>query len=420
VSVASRARRRVRRLAHGQGLTVSGYGYVKAGGPRSLAERTSGSLNKQATREIATAYKPALASVDRRKAQINAIDAKRAADEGAFQSWLTTQQATLRSEAAGRDAQLRTALATHKAELQTALTAATSGTPGAGGIAPTQPNALEAATAASIQGRQAESQLGVERQMHLTGQLQTANQGNELSLFGNLQAQRQAETYQQLADAADGEDKIRLQQAADLAKRLADLTTNEQTKAQVRIASQQFAVKEANDAADAAASRATTRAGQAVTKHGQELSHADRVAARKQQAQQHADDFEAKHGIPFATYQGWSASHKRRFLADEKAKDKAAGGRGADETNRIRKARTQLSQGVGAIINGVPGKDKDGNPIIVRAPANNPSQWLQQHGYPKEVADAAAFIALQRKGFKGKMPRRIKDALYKLTGIRGL
>lgn len=414
----ARARARAVKQAHGMGLTWSGYNFFKAGGERALAERTGKSLTAQANREINTSYKPVQAAFDKRAGQIKAIDSKRAADEEQFKSWVVQQQATLRSEADTRDKELRSTAAGYQKSLTDRITAIQGQNPAGQPV-----NALEAAqgTAAIAVGT-AQNQ-GLNRGIGLDRTLMDANQANTWALQATLTAKRQAQTYQAMADNADGAQKAALQQAADLQKRTAELLDGETQKAQLRIAGTQFDQKSQLAQQNAAA-------GRNVTRRGQTLSHADRVAARKQAAQDKADAFFQKHGVQYTTFSSWSDKRRRRFLASEK-KSGGSGSGPHHTATQLEASRLLLSKTVGLIANGVSVKQADGTTTIEKAPppgSGRVSAWLQAHNVPKEYADAAAHIFWTRHGqanspnlpTRQPMPKSIADALFKVAGIRGL
>lgn len=271
-------------MAHRQGLTLSGYQYVRAGGARSLAERTQRSLQKQATRELSRAYAPVERELSRRDQQARSLDAKRAADEEVFKSWLNNTQAQLRSDAERQDQELRALAAKNRDELKTRLDTILQSTPGFGGAQAAQPAAVAAAaTAATARGAAADTAL-LGRQS-AGSDLLAATSANNLAYAASLTAKRQAQTLKSLADNADERTKAVLARAGDEQKRLGQLLDNEMQKAQARIAAQQFGAKLEQDEIQDVRSNRTKRAGQRITRLNKlsevEQRRADRAARRE-------------------------------------------------------------------------------------------------------------------------------------------
>lgn len=282
-TAAQRRRRRIRlnRRAHSQGLTRTGFDYVQAGGERTLAERTTTSLRSQAEREMAEAYKPVNEGYSRRRGQIEALDAKRAADEQAFNQWSQQQRAALLSAAEARDAQLLALSAQQQKDLGGRLDEIRAARPNVSG-GPGDTSVQDAAAAASTQQSAAAGQ-GMLARLGLGANLRTATAANSLNYERAISAKRQSETFEMLRDLADDEDKVAIDRASNRAKRIADLLGNEQEKTQLRIAAQQFGTKEANDLAVAQQAAEDRAAGRATSERGQDITRQnalDRIAAK--------------------------------------------------------------------------------------------------------------------------------------------
>jgi hypothetical protein len=102
------------KMAHKRGFTVGGQ---LSNAPDALKERTNVSLRKQAEKTMAAAYKPVTAELSRRERAQGHLEAKRAADDAAYNMWLTGESDKLTAQAAAADA----ALATQQSDIATDL-----------------------------------------------------------------------------------------------------------------------------------------------------------------------------------------------------------------------------------------------------------------------------------------------------------
>lgn len=233
----------VRRYARRHGLTFQGGAYAIAGGEPQFAERDPGSLKKQAHREIQQAYKPAEKEYNRREGQIRALDTKRQGDEATFRTWLTQQQATLRSQAQGRDQELRGVLAQGQKDLQGRLQALHGSIQNNEGAGPAPQSAAgtaaETATTAAAQGTSDR----IANLQRLGVQQGAATDSNAFAYQASLSNARAKDTIDQLHKLADQRGDLALKQSAAEAGRLAGLLDTELKKGQLRIAASQFGQK---------------------------------------------------------------------------------------------------------------------------------------------------------------------------------
>src|SRR4051812_44209632 len=73
------------RAAHARGVTIAG---AVSGAPDPLKERLHSSLKAQAQRTVNDSYAPDLADLSRQDSRVQNLDAKRSADNAAYQQWL--------------------------------------------------------------------------------------------------------------------------------------------------------------------------------------------------------------------------------------------------------------------------------------------------------------------------------------------
>lgn len=391
-------------LAHRQGLTLAGYKYVKAGGERALAERRRGSLQKQAVREIKRSYAPAEEDLSRREKQIRSIDSKRASDEEGYKSWLTQQQANLRSEAEGRDQALRTIQGTQTKELGERLDAIRAASGGANipkEVAIAQQGVLD---------RNAQSVTAVQGIQNLGVQQARATDSNAFAYQASLSAKRAADSYDKLLEVADDRGKVLLQKASDLNRRIAGLFDTEIKKAEDRIAQQLNTGK-------AIETGRHNRAGEENTRQGH-LGTEGRWAMG-------GDHY----GYTNDEWSKFSAAKRRSIRAKDKAnKDKPVSGRqvaqwqqavgeadGAIDTSQ-RASRTpgakavdrKLGDTINAAINA--NKKKKGSGVSF---AKSAVDQLVAGGMNRDAANIAVFRKLYPSG---KLPKWLREA--KSRGIR--
>lgn len=430
------------RKAHRMGLTLRGFGYYSAGGERALAERTGSSIRKQAQSEMAAAYAPAAKSFDRREQQINSLDAKRQADEAAYRTWVTQKQAEIATQAQTARETLNTLADNHTNQLATNLGQIRSDNAArqqAIGGTQAPPDALAEAQQGAILASDQNSRNAVTARQRIGVDMIGAVQSNTLAHAASISAHRQSETLAQLAAVADDRDKALLQQGSDVSKRIAELLAGEGTNAQARIAQGQFDQKLRLDARKFDAAERDKKLGRGVTKRGQDLSHADRVAARAQKDRQKAQDFFAKYGMTPEEFARHSQKGRQRII--DNAPGGGAGGKGAKNTpKQLQDNRNQLSRAADLLNNGIvvgTGKSqrtdsyKGGNVNWGTAPdgrttraqqtaINGAAAFLRRHGWSKEYAEAAAWTWAKRNGFKGPVPKGVQGNLKKVAGIRGL
>jgi hypothetical protein len=261
------------RQLHRQGFNVRGY---IPGAPDALQPRLQSFLTKQAKRTIGTAYAGAEQELDSRTSRAKAIMAKRQRDNEAFQTWLTTQQASLRAEDNNRNAQLQATIAQHQqdtknAMLQVQSNAATnlaaqhvaSGSVDSGGV-------VTGAQNAAIESGAARATALTEGQ-NRSSNLLAANQANAMAFAKAQESKDFARSLQELADVADEGTKLKLQKGADMAKEISHLLDQEiakaQQNAQLQVAGQKLGVQMAGIRQRDRANQRTT----GTAKRGQNL-----------------------------------------------------------------------------------------------------------------------------------------------------
>lgn len=390
------------------GLTFAGYRYLRAGGERSLAERTGASLRRQAAREMRTAYEPVERTFSRREQQIRDLDTKHQADEAAFQSWLVNQQNTIRQEQDNRVAATRALVQGQQAELMNRVNEMaderlkTIQKTGGATAPPSDVVEKTAAAAGAAAGRAVGNIAG---RTTLGSDLTAATSANNLAYLAAQRSTRQAKMLEALAEVADDRNKGALQQAADHNRRVAQLLEGEVQKAQLRIASSEFSTKEANDLLDEARDRATTRRGQDVTREGQK-----EVTRREGQKVN-------KYGYTNKQWGRFSPSHRQRII--KKFEKEVGGGKkkGTGPNPRQRAtARSNIAtarqQAAGVVR---PPAGQDGTPKPWPPPKVGPgkalvlSTWLQrQWGWPKNLADIVSWEVAYRHKPGAKYPKGIE------------
>ncbi len=210
--------------AHARGFSVAG---ALSGQPDPLKERTRGSLVKEATGTVKTAFAPAEAEYTQQESKIRALDAKRQTDNTHFQTWLANEQSKLNAQAATADSELERRQADIQTQTQQGYQAAQAeATKRAGATAgnvsdPSQSKSLDFSAAATKANEMVANQRTQSASM--MGSAQTRAQGNAsvvLATGAQLEQRRQSETGAALSDLRGERKTLALKQAAAAAEEI--------------------------------------------------------------------------------------------------------------------------------------------------------------------------------------------------------
>ena len=407
-SKAQRKRRRWVRAAHRLGLTFEGYKFVRAGGQRSLAERTQESLREQAEREMKASYGPVEQTFTRREQQIKDLDAKNQADEAAFQGWLVGEQNRIVQEQQNRNASARALIEGQQAALvkqasDLAQERIQRNQQIGGATAP--PSAVVDTTVAASGAAAARGLSSFAKREVGATDLTAATAANNLGYIAAKRSERQAKTLEMMAEVAEGRNKAALQQAADHNRRVAQLLEGEVQKAQLRIASNEFSQKLSLDLRE----EAGRGRGRSITRRGQkEVTNRENAKVNKWGY----TNAEWKRMLPG---QRQSIMKEQSKWGDRGSKSKKAGGL----TSRQRAAaRSTIGDTKAMALGHVPPPTPNGATKPLPRPPRRPkpgealrfSLWLQRNWrVPKNLADIVAWeLAYQPRGKGGKYPRGIQ------------
>lgn len=383
--------RKSRRYANSLGLTKAGYTAYKQGQPLALSERSPGGIARQAAKLTKEAYAPAHAQIDQQEARVKAIQQKRETDNAAFAQWVASRSDQLRAEAVSQAAETRARLAQGQSEFSTQLQnirdsanaqATNAHSAGIGGALGANLDANQSGAQAATQNAANAAQARVGAGMDAT----LATLANNPAVVAAKRAQDFAESLKLLEGVADERQKVALSQASDQARAVQQMMQEEITKAQAAIAAGEFQTKEANDLADAAAGRKTTRRGQTLTRKNAQ----DRLAAGQKKVN--------KYGYTEEQWQRFSPKHRQQIIkkGDTGDSKKKAGEKGSPQYRKahakaISQYQTALAYAKGEVS---PPVKNEGEPAS-KPPKIGPNKlkpmidWLVQQGAHPAVARMA-------------------------------
>jgi hypothetical protein len=393
MSRAARQRAQSVRKAHAMGLTLQGYGQYKSGQPLALAERSQRGIRRTAAKLTEEAYAPGMKMLDQQEARVKDLQHKRDQDNAAFADWVSSRSNALQAEQIGQQVATRSALAQGQQEFGTQLQnirdagvarlQAQGVQSQAGGSLGTLAEQNASGAAANTQSRTNAAQAAAGAR----GDATTATIANNAAYVAAQRAKDYAASLEDLKGVADSRQKLLFQRGQDQARTVQSLLGQEITKAQAVIAGQQFSTKLENDNANKAATRATTRHGQNVTRQNAK----DRLAAT-----QKADN---KYGYSNEQWQRFSNEHRQRVIKE--FNDTGGGKKNGDYTPAQRRAaheratkgravaRTSLDN-TKQLASGRT-KTKAGETAPKDANVEQLKSWLIQNGVPADLATVAAF-----------------------------
>lgn len=275
-------RRQAIQKANALGLSLRGFSYYKQGGQLALAERSPRGIRRQARKEAVEAFRPYERELTRREQSEQALANKRMQDEDAFAKWVAQTQNDIQTKAQTRDAELSGMAAQRQTDLEARLkevgTAHAKRLDDQGIAAPFDPLLDAQATSIAAQGANAVT-AGAARQ-RLSGELTAGLASNNINLAAARRGRTAAENARAFTQIQDARTKLAGDKAGFLSKRGADLQSAEATKAQARIAAQQFETKARLDMIKFGAGQKDKRLARRLQKRQQDLAHQDRVAQR--------------------------------------------------------------------------------------------------------------------------------------------
>lgn len=352
----------------------------------------SPSFAGQAQVETAQAYRPAFQQNTRQANRVRNLDRKFARDEGAYRNWLANTQRQMAAAQQERDAQLAHVEQGFHADLvgslgatrnDAAARAAQVGGPGVGGPSGVQVGQEQSATAESANlGSATIGRIGSG-----SGLLASVS-ANNLAFLAAKSAARRAQTLDAISKLADQRGDLTAKQAADTAKRAADLQAAAAAEAWKQL---QFNAQEAYRTATLAQGNRRLDISAATARENIRSGRVKNQLAR------------------------------RRL---------AAAGRGGGITRTQRNAaQTQLAKGL-ALLQAPPkvdarGKETDPVPAVAkpnskgikklsRLTVPDYASWLSGKGIPPAIAKAAAWQFLYPDA---KLPGYISGPLRKNHGI---
>lgn len=202
-----------------------------------LAPLSPGQIKSQATSTISAAYKPVFTDINNQRNAANALDAKRAADETAYNAWLTSQSAALQANSQtlmGNLEQANSALHTNLSDSISKIVANS-----AASMAPTSANGqlVSALSKNDLNNDALRGQLSNTRGAIGASAL-AATTMNTYARQAQVRSQQVADLNNTLTSLANAQSKARAAEAGDTAKEIARLQGVEISKAQ---AAQNFA-----------------------------------------------------------------------------------------------------------------------------------------------------------------------------------
>lgn len=230
--------KKIVKTAHARGYQVESF--LDQSIPEALKSRTKSSLRAEADTTISAAYAPAEKELSQQEERTKALDSKRARDNQYYLEWLRGRSAQLRENQIAADNKVRDAVkGAHDTTVQAAeglrnqiVTAVTS-IPGVVSD-PNQSNTLNQDVPAAANQNISlieNARDATERQLSSQETEQAGYDASNFAFMAGIEAKRQGDTWQRLADLGDEKQKLQLTKAADSAHEVARLLDTERDKA---------------------------------------------------------------------------------------------------------------------------------------------------------------------------------------------
>lgn len=221
--------------AHARGRTIRSQ-LFESNQPDALRERTQSSLQAEAEKSLADAYKPAEVALTSEASRAQALSAKRAADNIVYRTWMEQQQAAAATQAAGAQQRYEQYLAGQQAaatqDLQGQARAAAQGTPG------TVSDMKDSTAIKGLSADEKRSEANVANARAATAALIPAMQAQQQNLalatrgsYDAGEARRVGDENKDLTAVMSAREKLATSKAADVIKEFTRLKDNEYTKA---------------------------------------------------------------------------------------------------------------------------------------------------------------------------------------------
>lgn len=254
--------------AHSRGFTVESF--LDQSIPEAMKARTKSSLRTEADTTVKAAYAPAEKEISLNEERTKAIDTKRARDNQYYLDWLAGKSAEINAHTEAANTLVREKVGAIQAAtgqaataMRSQIAAAVTQTPGVVSD-PNQSTTLNRdVPAAGVANTEAVGNAATATEQQITSQnaKQAGYDASNFALIASMEAKRQGDTWNRLADLGDEKQKLQLTKAADTAKEVARLLDDERDKGnqneQNRIVAQRLGVEAAGvqqraDAATAA------------------------------------------------------------------------------------------------------------------------------------------------------------------------